>query len=95
MNPSDDLIVRNGNSWTSVDTAGIQQTPGAHDIGKPLGIADGTVVLVILRAAERWAPIDETMTDGCAILAARVACSWSSATVRRNHSTQSETGLRP
>jgi hypothetical protein len=26
------------------------------------------VVLVILRAAGRWAPNDETMTDGCAIL---------------------------
>jgi hypothetical protein len=65
---SSDLIVQNGNGWTSVDTAGIQQTPGAHDIGKPLGIAEGSVVLVILRAAERWAPDDETMTDGCAIL---------------------------
>lgn len=65
---SSDLVVRNGNGWTSVDTAGIQQTPGAHDIGKPLGIAGGRMVLVILRAAERWAPDDETMTDGCAIL---------------------------
>ena len=42
MIPSDDLIVRNGNGWTSVDTAGIQQTPGAHDIDNSLGIADGT-----------------------------------------------------
>ena len=65
---SSDLVVRNGNGWTSVDTAGIQQTPGAHDIGKPLGIAEGSMVLVILRAAERWAPDDETMTDGCALI---------------------------
>jgi hypothetical protein len=59
--------VRNGNGWSSVDTAGIQQTPGAHDIGKLLGIAEGSIVLVILRAAERWAPDDETTTDGCTI----------------------------
>ena len=68
MIPSEDLIVRSGNGWTSADTARIQQTPGAHDIGKPLGISAGTVVLVILRAAERWAPNDETMADGCSIL---------------------------
>jgi hypothetical protein len=35
---SSDLIVRSGNGWATVDTAGIQQTPGAHDIGKPLGM---------------------------------------------------------
>jgi hypothetical protein len=68
MIPSRDLSVRSGNRWTIVETAGIQQTPGAHDIGTPLGIAEGTMLLVILRAAERWAPNDETRTDGCAIL---------------------------
>jgi hypothetical protein len=68
MIPSHDLGVRSGNGWTIVETAGIQQTPGARDIGKPLGIGEGAVLLVILRAAERWAPDDETMPDGCAIL---------------------------
>lgn len=68
MIPSHDLSVRSGNGWTIVETAGIQQTPGAHDIGAPLGIAEGTMVLVILRAAERWAPGRDTITDVTAIL---------------------------
>jgi hypothetical protein len=68
MIPSHDLSVRSGNGWTIVETAGIQQTPGAHDIGAPLGLAEGTIVLVILRAAERWAPRRDTMTDVTAIL---------------------------
>jgi hypothetical protein len=67
MIPSHDLSVRSGNGWTIVETAAIQQTPGAHDIGAPLGIADGTIVLVILRAAERWAPNRDTITDVTAI----------------------------
>jgi hypothetical protein len=45
MIPSHDLIVRSGNGCTIVDTAGVQQTPGAHDIGAPLGIVEGTMVL--------------------------------------------------
>jgi hypothetical protein len=68
MIPSHDLSVRSGNGWAIVETAGIQQTPGAHDIGAPLGIADGTIVLVILRAAERWTPNPDTITDVTAIL---------------------------
>jgi hypothetical protein len=68
MIPSDDPSVRSGNGWTIVETDGTQQTPGAHDIGAPLGIADGTIVLVILRAAERWAPNRDTITEITAIL---------------------------
>jgi hypothetical protein len=68
MIPSHDLSVRSGNGWTIVETAGVQQTPGAHDIGAPLGIAEGTIVLVILRAAERWALHRDTITDVTAIL---------------------------
>jgi hypothetical protein len=68
MIPPDDLGARSGNGWTIVETAGIQQTPGAHDIGAPLGIAEGTVVFVILRAAERWAPGRDTITGVTAIL---------------------------
>ncbi len=68
MIPSHDLSVRSGNGWTIVETAGIQQTPGANDIGAPLGIAEGAIVLVILRAAERWAPNRDTITDVTAIL---------------------------
>ena len=68
MIPSHDLSVRSGNGWTIVETDQIQQTPGAHDIGAPLGIAEGTIVLVILRAAERWAPNRDTITDVTAIL---------------------------
>lgn len=68
MIPADDLSVRSGNGWKSVDTAAIQQMPGVHDIGAPLGIAAGTIVLVILRAAERWDPGCDTITDPTAIL---------------------------
>jgi hypothetical protein len=68
MIPSHDLSVRTGNGWTIVETAGIQDTPGAHDIGTPLGLAEGTMVLVILRAAERWTPARDTITDVTAIL---------------------------
>jgi hypothetical protein len=68
MIPSHDLGVRSGDGWTIVETAGIQETPGAHDIGAPLGIAEGTIVLVILRAAERWAPGRDTITGVTAIL---------------------------
>jgi len=68
MIPSHDSGVRSGNGWTIIETAAIQQTPGAHDLGTPLGVADGTIVLVILRAAERWAPKRDTTTDVSAIL---------------------------
>ncbi len=66
--PSHELSVRTGRGWTILDTAGIQDAPGAHDIGVPLGIAEGTIMLVILRAAERWAPNDETSTAVTAII---------------------------
>jgi hypothetical protein len=68
MIPPHDLSGRSGTGWTIVETDGIQQTPGAHDIGAPLGFADGAMVLVILRAAERWAPQRDTITDVTAIL---------------------------
>lgn len=68
MIPSHDLSVRSGNGWTIVETAGIQQTPGTHDIGAALGVGDGTIVLVILRAAERWAPDSETGSHVTAIV---------------------------
>ncbi len=68
MIPPHDLSARSGNGWTIVETAGIQQTPGAHDIGTPLGVAKGTIVLVNLRAAERWAPGHDTITDVTAAL---------------------------
>jgi hypothetical protein len=68
MIPPHDLSVRSGDGWTIVETAGMQQTPGAHDIGAPLGIAEGTIVLVILRAGEHWAPGHDTITDVTAIL---------------------------
>jgi hypothetical protein len=68
MIPSQDPGVWSGNGWTIVETDGLQQTPGAHDIGALLEIADGTMLLVILRAAERWGPDRDTITDVTAIL---------------------------
>lgn len=66
--PTRDPSVRSGNGWSIVETTGIQHTPGVHDIGAPLGIAEGTIVLVILRAAERWAPGRDTVANFTAIL---------------------------
>jgi hypothetical protein len=68
MSSSPDLRVRSGRGWTIVEMAGTQPTPGTHDIGAPLGIAEGTMLLVILRAAERWAPDDGTTIEASAIL---------------------------
>jgi hypothetical protein len=68
MSSPPDLSVRRGNGWTIVETAGTQPTPGTHDIGAPLGIAEGTMLLVILRAAERWTPDDGTTIESIAIL---------------------------
>ncbi len=68
MSPPRDVGVRRGNGWTIVETAGARQTPGTHNIGGPLGIAEGTMLLVILRAAERWAPDDGTTIEVAAIL---------------------------
>ena len=90
MIPSHDASVRSGNGWTIIETDGIEQTPGAHDLSTPLGIADGTIVLVILRAAERWAPERDTITfngscDGEVISpgAETVTSRWSSNDGRR------------
>jgi hypothetical protein len=68
MTPSHNPSVQRGNGWTIVKTDAIQHTPGAHDIGAALGIADGTILLVILLAAESWVPHHDTITDVTAIL---------------------------
>ena len=68
MIPSRNLSVRRGNGWTIVETAGIQRTTGTHDIGAPLGIGEGKMLLVVLRAAERWAPALDCVTEITAIL---------------------------
>jgi hypothetical protein len=39
-----------------------------HDLGARLGIAGATVLLVILRAAERWIPTDGGLPEAAAFI---------------------------
>jgi hypothetical protein len=45
-----------GPGWATLDTAGMQRAPGVHDIGARLGMIAGTLLLIVLRAAESWSP---------------------------------------
>jgi hypothetical protein len=45
-----------GDGWAVLDTTCYAGKPGAYDIGARLGVTTSRILLVILRAAERWAP---------------------------------------
>jgi hypothetical protein len=40
--------------WTLLDLDDLARTPGVHDVGARLGVSWATILLVVLRAAERW-----------------------------------------
>jgi len=42
--------------WTLLDLDDLARTPGVHDVGARLGVSWATLLLVVLRAAERWSP---------------------------------------
>ena len=53
-----DTGTHSGVGWTVLDTSAYAGNPGVYDIGARLGVTTNTILLVILRAAERWAPDD-------------------------------------
>jgi hypothetical protein len=50
MNP------QSGSRWSLIETSQFAALPGVHDLGTLLGVTTGSLLLVILRAAERWVP---------------------------------------
>lgn len=43
-----------GPGWTLVDVSSYPGTPGTHDVGALLGATSVQLLLVVLRAADRW-----------------------------------------
>ena len=64
------MSTHTGNGWTVLDTACYADKPGVHDIGARLGVMTNTMLLVILRAAERWVP-HKVLTEDTAIIRRR------------------------
>jgi hypothetical protein len=57
-----------GKGWAMLDTNWYWGQPGVHDIGAALDVTSATILLVILRAAESWAPENDNVTHPDAIL---------------------------
>jgi hypothetical protein len=62
----DDL--RSGSGWSLIDAAQFAGLPGVHDLGTLLGVTTGSLLLVILRAAERWVPGEDRLGEKSAIV---------------------------
>ena len=62
------MNLRSGSGWSLIDTSQLARAPGAYDLGALLGVTTGSVSLVILRAAERWVPDDDTLGEESAIV---------------------------
>jgi hypothetical protein len=62
MNP------RRRSDWSVIDTSDFAGLPGVHDLGTLLGVTTGYLWLVILRAAERWVPDNDTLGEKSAIV---------------------------
>jgi hypothetical protein len=43
-------------TWSIIDASQYPSVPGVHDLGALLELAQGTLLLVVLRAAECWTP---------------------------------------
>jgi hypothetical protein len=80
------VSVHRGNGWTVLDTACCAGKPGAYDLGARLGVTTGTILLVVLRAAERWAP-DLAQPDDAAIVPrkGRVLVEFADASTQLHH----------
>jgi len=50
------MNLRSGSGWSLIDAPQFAELPGVHDLGTLLGVTTGSLLLVILRAAERWVP---------------------------------------
>jgi hypothetical protein len=42
--------------WSAIEASEYPQAPGVHDLGAVLDLTVGSLLLVVLRAAERWTP---------------------------------------
>jgi hypothetical protein len=62
------MNVRSGSGWSLIDTSHLAGLPGVHDLGTLLGVTTGSLLLVILRAAERWVPDDDRLWEKSAIV---------------------------
>jgi hypothetical protein len=60
--------VRHGKGWAILDTSCYSWKPGVHDIGAALDLTSATMLLVVLRAAESWAPESEDVTQPDAVI---------------------------
>ena len=65
-----DTGTHSGDGWTVLDTTCYAGKPGVHDIGPRLGVTTTRILLVILRATERWAP-DDALPENAAIVPRR------------------------
>src|SRR5258708_7053198 len=62
------MNVRHGRDWAILDTSCYSWAPGVHDIGAALELTSATMLLVVLRAAESWAPESEDVTQPDAVI---------------------------
>src|SRR6266568_1458182 len=60
--------VRHGKGWAILDTSCYSWKPGVHDIGAALELTSATMLLVVLRAAESWAPESADVTQPDAVI---------------------------
>ena len=61
------MSIHKGDGWTLLDTACCAGKPGIYHLGARLGVTTETILLVVLRAAARWAP-DRAQPDDAGIV---------------------------
>ena len=62
------MNLRSGSGWSLIDAPQFAELPGVHDLGTLLGVTTGSLLLVILRAAERWVPDEDRLGETSAIV---------------------------
>jgi hypothetical protein len=62
------VSLRHGNGWAVLDTSCYSENPGVQNIGAALELTSATMMLVVLRAAESWAPEVEDVAQPDAII---------------------------
>ncbi len=64
------MSTHSGDGWTILDTTCYGGKPGVYDIGARPGVTTSRILLVILRAAERWDPAN-ALPENAAIVPRR------------------------
>ena len=62
------MNLQSGSGWSMIEASQFAGLPGVHDLGTLLGVTTGSLLLVILRAAERWVPDEDTLGETSAIV---------------------------